>query len=212
MTRTLSIFTAMNWSLMCQLATWTAACSGFPKMLPLETPSESRSLFVSFLYLSSIGLARTPCTVSSVDPPSTFGSAPLSSSRSTRSAWPLITATSNGVAPSGLFSLTFAPAASNARTAAMSPRRTANTRGVVPAYEQRRRLRIVQVRRPVQRRRAVALGRVDVGARLQQRLHGLLVAVLDRISERRIVARCADAERGDRQAEPQRGSGSHAHR
>ena len=104
-------------------------------MLPFVTPSESRSLFVSLRYLSSIGLARTPCTVSSVDPPSTFGSAPLSSSRSTRSAWPLITATSNGVAPSGLFSLTFAPAASNARTAAMSPRRTANARGVVPALE-----------------------------------------------------------------------------
>ena len=64
----------------------------------------------------------------------------------------------------------------------------------------------------MQRRRAVALGRVDVGARLQQRLHGLLVAVLDRISERRIVARCANAERGDRHGQPQRESGSHAHR
>src|SRR5439155_1084765 len=135
MTRTLSIFTAMNWSLMCQLATCTAACSGFPKILPLETPSESRSLFVSFLYLSSIGLARTPCTVSSVDPPSTFGSAPLSSRKSTRSSCPLITATSNGVAPSGLAALTSAPADTNARTAAISPRRAANKRGVAPLLE-----------------------------------------------------------------------------
>ena len=33
MTRSLSSFTAMNWSLMCQLATCTAACSGLPKIL-----------------------------------------------------------------------------------------------------------------------------------------------------------------------------------
>ena len=67
-------------------------------------PSESRSVVRELRgILSSIGLARTPCTVSSVDPPSAFGSAPLSSSKSTRSSWPLMIATSNGVARSGRF-------------------------------------------------------------------------------------------------------------
>ena len=74
----------------------------------------------SFRYLE---LDR-PCAhalVSSVVPPSAFGSAPLSRSRSTRSSWPLMMATSSGVATSGLAALTSAPAASIARTAAMSP-------------------------------------------------------------------------------------------
>ena len=43
-TRSRSRFTTMNWSLMCQFATCTAACSGRPKMLPRTIPSDSRSL------------------------------------------------------------------------------------------------------------------------------------------------------------------------
>ena len=84
---------------------------------------------------SSVARARMPGTVSSVDPPSAFGSAPFSSSRSTRSSCPLMMATSKGVARSGLFSFTSAPAASIALTQAMSPLRTAKRNGVVPPFD-----------------------------------------------------------------------------
>jgi len=68
------------------------------------------------------------------------------------------------------------------------------------ANQQLGRLRVVGADRPVQRRRPVGLGRVDVNALPDERLHGRAIAGLNRVDESNRSG--ADAAGADRQQRP----------
>ena len=63
----------------------------------------------------------------------------------------------------------------------------------------------------MQRRRAIALGRVDVGMRLQQRRDGLPVAALYRVGEQGFLAGGGEAGNAKERGEPQPAQASHPH-
>ena len=100
----------------------------------------------------------------------------------------------SGVCPSRERALTSAPATSKRSTTARLPFKLASSSGVTlkrfaasaAAPDSSSKLDhrgIVELRGPMQRRGAVAFGRVDVGAAIEQRVHGHAVLALDGVDE-----------------------------
>ena len=134
-------------------------------------------------------------------------SAPASSSRFTAATLPERAASISGVSPSGPAASARAPAFSSASTigawpltppaAAASRRSGSPCSAWRPARSrQRDQFGVARARRPVQRRRAVHLGRVDVGALPDQRPHRRRVAAPRRLRDARIRRAGSADERG----------------
>ena len=130
-------------------------------------------------------------------PSATATSAPCSISTAMTSAWPWSAACINAVVPrASSFAFTSAPPSSSARTASTCPERAASMSGLrpsgscslasAPLFEQRLdHRRVALARREPQRRRAVAVGRRNVGAGLEQQQRQARVAVIGRPVQRR---------------------------
>ena len=110
-----------------------------------------------------------------------LGSAPACSSTLTSDALPFWLAIHSGVAPRSFAAFTLAPARN----------------------EQASAVEIIAMAGPMQRGRAVGLGRVDVGALLDQRPQGVAVAVLRRGHQRRAHRICGGAGGGARAGDEQ---------